>query len=288
MHDAPRSTTPSPGAASGPTVASIVGSLVRFSGASPIIHQRLAALLEPFLTTEGDGAAIDLAIRLEPAPAQGGWRVFVNDAFFTMAYDSTYLLPYLEWLAVSRAVERATDSVVFHAASLAWERRAVILIAASGSGKTTLTSGLAGRGWEPLADDLTVVDVDNHLAHPFPRCFHADAFTRSVIGEAIHASTPDALLPDYIRPARWAAEPTDPAWVVVIRRDAEAPSSIAPITRAQAAGALFTSAIRSALPRSQVASLSASIASSIQGCWEINNSDLASALDLIEAALLRA
>lgn len=291
MHNAPKPNSASPSFeerdASGPTVASIAGSIVRFAGGSPDIHRRLDALLDPFLLQARDAAPVDIAIVLEPAPAQGGWRVYINDAFVTMAYDSNYLLPYLEWLAISRAVERATESVAFHAASLAWQGRAVILVAASGAGKTTLTSGLAGRGWEPLADDLTVVDLERRMARPFPRCFHADAFTRAVIGDAIHAITPDPSLPDYIRPARWAANASEPAWVVMVRRDAETPSSIQSITRAQAAGALFTSAIRNSLPRSRVARLSADLASTISGCWEINNSDLTSTLDLLETALLR-
>lgn len=297
MDDA-RHTATGPGAfaapdLSKPIVADIAGSRVRFSGESPAIRARLAALLEPFLSPVG--AAVsgqlrqpeEIAIHLEPAPAQGGWRVFINGDFLTMAYDSTYLLPYLEWLAISRAIERSTQSVAFHAASLAWERRAVILIAGSGSGKTTLTAGLAGRGWAPLADDLTVVDLASQSAHPFRRCFHADAFTRSVIGEAIHAITPDPALPDYIRPAVWARGACEPAWIVVIQRDPEAASSIRPITRAQAAGALFTSSIRGALSRSVVARLSAGLATSVTGCWEVNNSDLDGTLDLMESAMLR-
>ncbi len=58
-----------------------------------------------------------------------------------------------------------------------------------------------------------------------------------------------------------------------------------PITRAEAAAALFTSAIRNGLSRSEVARLSAGLASTIQGCWDLNNSDLSATLDLLDQSL---
>jgi hypothetical protein len=248
----------------------------------------LAALLRPFLmgaNEETAQRAPDIAIHLEPAPAELSWRIFVNDTFQTLAFDSATLIPHLEWLVISRAIERSTDYVVFHAASLAWRRRAVILVAPSGSGKTTLTAGLALRGWKPLADDLTVVDVASRAAHPFRRCFHADPFTRSVIEAAIPSRTPVATLVDYIRPVRWGPERCEPAWVVIVRRDPDEPASMRPVTRAQAAGALFTSAIRNGLTRAEVARLSVSLATTISGCWELNNSDLRATLDLLDQTL---
>ena len=272
----------------GPLYAVVCGVTARVTGITPPMRARLAALLRPFLIPWRDHIArnvVDIAIHLEPAPAERGWRIFIDGTFLTLAPDSLYLIPHLEWLVVSRAIERSTAFVTFHAASLAWGRRAVTLIAPSGSGKTTLTAGLASRGWKPLADDLTVVDVATRAAHPFRRCFHADPFTRSVIEAAIPALAPVPALEDYIRPRRWAPENCEPAWVVIVRRNPEEATSIQPMTRAQAAGALFTSTIRNGLPRSEVARLSADLASTISGCWELNNSDLAMTLDVLEQTL---
>ncbi len=273
-----------------PLYARVAGSLTRVTGATPHARAQLAALLRPFLAgadTRAGQPAVDIAIHMEPAPAEHGWRIFVNGAFQTLAFDSATLVPYLEWLVISRAVESATTYVAFHAAALAWRRRAVILVAPSGTGKTTLTAGLASRGWKPLADDLTVIDIATRSAHPFHRCFHADPFTRSVIGAAIPSRTPVATFDDYIRPTRWAPARCEPAWVVKLRRDPAEAASMWPITRAQAAGALFTSAIRNGLSRSDVARLSADLASTIQGCWELNNSDLSATLDLLDQTLKR-
>ncbi|HEU0027070.1 MAG TPA: hypothetical protein VFQ25_08135, partial [Ktedonobacterales bacterium] len=260
-----------------PFHASVCGSLVRVTGLSPSMRVRLSALLRPFLAPPGEhlaGNGADIAIHLEPSPADRSWRIFINGMFLTQAPDSLHLIPQIEWLVISRAVERSHSDAVFHAASLAWKRRAVILVAPSGSGKTTLTAGLASRGWKPLTDDLTVVDRATRAISPFRRCFHADAFTRSTLEAAIPMRAPIATLADYIRPTHWAPARCEPAWVVIVRRDPAEPASIAPVTRAQAAGALFTSAIRNGLTRSEVAQLSAGLASTISGCWELNNSDL--------------
>ncbi len=269
-----------------PLYAYVTGSLVCVTGASRLARIKLAALLRPFLASaETTHTSVDIAIHLEPLPSERSWRIFVNDIFLTLASDSSTFVPYLEWLVISRAIERSTEYVAFHAASLAWKRRAVILVASSGSGKTTLTAGLASRGWKPLADDLTVVDIATHAAHPFRRCFHADPFTSAVIEAAIPSRVPVATLPDYIRPKRWAPDRCDPSWVVLVRRNPAEAAGMRPVTRAQAAGALFTSAIRNRLPRSEVARLSAGLASTIDGCWELNNSDLDTTLDLLDHTL---
>jgi energy-coupling factor transporter ATP-binding protein EcfA2 len=47
----------------------------------------------------------------------------------------------------------------------------VLFIGASGTGKTTLTRQLAHESpdWEPVAEDVLIMDPDNQLLHPYPR-----------------------------------------------------------------------------------------------------------------------
>lgn len=47
----------------------------------------------------------------------------------------------------------------------------VLLVGASGTGKTTLTRQLAQESadWEPVAEDVLIIDPDNQLLHPYPR-----------------------------------------------------------------------------------------------------------------------
>src|SRR5579859_1254114 len=107
-----------------PLYAHVTGSLVCIAGASPLMRAQLAALLRPFLIDARDEVtqrAADITIQLEPA--EQGWRIYVNGAFLTLAFDSAYMIPHLEWLVISRAIERSTEYVAFHAASLAWMRR---------------------------------------------------------------------------------------------------------------------------------------------------------------------
>ena len=72
--------------------------------------------------------------------------------------------------------------------------------------------------------------------------------------------------------------------IVRVGRDPEQPSSLTPLLRAEAAGALLQGAIRNPLNGSQLAELSARVAASARFCGRLTNSDLAQALDLIEAA----
>lgn len=282
-----RRPTASADARSKPLAVRVCGEVIRVTGMPRTRHAQVAALLRPFLVRPGEGAAMapDISVHLEPAPAERGWRVYVNGTFFTLTFDSATFVPFIEWLIVSRAVERSTAYVAYHAASLAWRRRAVILVAPSGSGKTTLTAGLASRGWKPLADDLTIVDAAASAIHPFRRCFHTDPFSRAVLADAIPIRAPVASLEDFVRPIRWGPDRSQPAWVVIMRRDADEPASMRPVTRAEAAAALFTSAIRNGAPRSETARLSAVIAGKIRGCWELNNSEIGATLDLLDSTL---
>lgn len=268
----------------------VVGSLVQVTGLTSGLVMQLTALLQPFISTANHGTARRgdvVTIHLEPSAAENGWRIWTNGTYLTLASASPDLALYVEWLVVSQALQRSTTTVAYHAASLALGRKAVILVAPSGSGKTTLTAGLASRGWKPLADDLTIVDIDTAALHPFRRCFHADAFTRATLSRAMPLRTPVPSVEEYVRPTRWGPDPSQAAWIVLFRRDPAEPASMTPITRAQAAGALYTSSIRNRLPRAEVARLSVRLASVVRGCWELNNSDIGATLDLLDATLRR-
>lgn len=266
----------------------VAGSLVRLTGLTGRRRAELAALLRPLLARHSDEHSHqDTTITIQIEPTDAGLGVSINGDHETTTFDSNSLTSYLEWLVVSQALQRSTTTVAYHAASLALGRNAVILVAPSGSGKTTLTAGLASRGWKPLADDLTIVDIDTAALHPFRRCFHVDAFTRATLSRAMPIRTPVPSVEEYVRPTRWGPDPSQAAWIVLFRRDPAEPASITPVTRATAAGALYTASIRNRAPRADVARLSVRLASAVRGCWELNNSDIGATLDLLDATLRR-
>jgi hypothetical protein len=277
----------------------IAGVAARIRGLPPRIRADMFALLRPFAVAENDSfptpAEIEIALRPAQADmpvgaadddeAAGGWEAWADGErlFRIGVYDR--LLRRLEWEVMSRAVQRARDWLAWHAASLSWEGRALLLIGASGAGKSTLTVGLARRGWLPLTDDLTLLDPQTGTLAPFPRCFHVAAMEGAWAPSAAALTWPTLALPDYARPRHWGRAGDQPAWLVVIGRDTAQPTRLTPLSQAQAAGALFAATIQtaSAAPTARVA---ATVAGATVGCWELNNNDLEAALDLLTTTLL--
>ncbi len=266
----------------------IAGVCVAITGMPPHSRADVAALLRPFVmrASPESPCASDIAIEVAPIPTAAGddWVATIDGEQALRTGSPMRLVKDLEWLIVSQAVARSSRRIVWHAASLARRGRAVTLVAESGAGKSTLTVGLAMRGWLPLADDLSMYDPITGEIASFRRCFHVSPALATLAAQANTLTWPVSTLSDYARPRRWATTDAKPTWVIVVRRDTSQPSYLASISRAEAAGALFAATVRNgAHAPAQVA---ATVAGAARGCWSLNNNDLASALDLLESALL--
>ncbi|MGZ3715430.1 MAG: hypothetical protein ACXVA4_08425, partial [Ktedonobacterales bacterium] len=137
-------------------------------------------------------------------------------------------------------------------------------------------------GWLPYGDDVTLIDVNSLRLQSFQRCFHTD--THAVQDRVIvRWAEPISSIPGYSRPLRWAQAGKMPTAVILMARDSTQPSSLVPITRAEAAGGLLGAAIRSALPRRAVAGVAARVAASATVCCRLNNSQLEDTLSLLES-----
>lgn len=269
----------------------IAGVTVSITGAPPRIRADLAALLRSFVVRDSNllplAPTVNVAITtVSDETAHDDWLAFVDGEQALRTGSAERFTRDLEWLIVSQAMARSSNRLIWHAASLTWRGQAVTLVAESGSGKSTLTVGLAMRGWRPLADDLTLYDPSRHALEPFRRCFHVSPAVAERAAPAQLLTWPAPALTDYARPRRWGAAGARPAWVVIVRRDTSQPSSLAPISRAEAAGALFSATVRNRVELS--ASLAAHVAGSVVSCWNLNNNDLTTALDLLESTLLGA
>jgi hypothetical protein len=70
--------------------------------------------------------------------------------------------------AILRTILVRRGLVSFHAAALARDGTAILIMAGKGCGKSTLSSALQQRGWDLLADDLTRIDHQDGRWHAFP------------------------------------------------------------------------------------------------------------------------
>lgn len=267
----------------------IAGVCVTITGMPPRIRADIAALLRPFVVRAAQEASFTngIAIEIATTPTATGdedWVALIGGEQALRTGSPDRLVRDLEWVIVSQAIARSSSHVIWHAASLAKRRRAITLVAESGAGKSTLTVGLAMRGWLPLADDLSMYDLLTDGIAPFRRCFHISPTLATLAAQADALTWPAPALRDYARPRRWANADAKPTWIVLVRRDTSQPSHLAPISRAEAAGALFAATVRN--DADTPARVAAAVAGAAQGCWSLNNNDLTTALDLLESTLL--
>ena len=271
----------------GPLAVRVLGTAMLVTGLPEPLRAALEELLQPFVVAD-DAPAGGPALTFSAAwdATEGLWRVFCNGEMVQGIASDEWLLRHLEWRVVDAGLARVEGCGVFHAGALARDGAVVLLQGDSGVGKTTLTQGLMARGWLPLSDDAAVVDARTLEARVFPRCFHVEQACERPAGARPRLTWITAA-PGHARPAQWAPAGQRVTAIVLVARESEQPSSLTPLLRAEAAGALLEGAICSPLNGSQVAALAARIAASVGYCGRLNNGDLSAALDLIEAACAR-
>lgn len=244
---------------------------------------QLVELLLPFLAPGDMPAAPALTFGAAWDESTRQWNVMCDGKMLNGVPTEEAALLQLEWRITSAGVDRVEGCGVFHAGALVRGDATVLLQGESGAGKTTLTLGLMARGWLPLADDVAIVDMATLGLRVFPRCFHVEHPDQRP-AEACPPLAPISALEGHARPLHWAAEGRQPTAIVTVARNADLPSSLTPLVRAQAAGALLAGAIHTQISGSQVAELAARLAATVHYCGHLNNSNLPLALDLIEAA----
>jgi hypothetical protein len=177
---------------------------VTIAAPDPEGHEALRAILQGFPEHDEDGDAGYALTR-----AEEGWNVEVRGVrTITNAALSDAVIA-LEWQLVTDVLSASTGRFQLHGAALVTPsgRESVLVLGASGAGKTTLTLALMTRGFLPLADDLVVVAPETMMPALFPRAFHVDASTRTLI-RALSADSPlrdDGLPSGYALPTRWAS-----------------------------------------------------------------------------------
>jgi hypothetical protein len=261
----------------------ICGESLAIAGLPSELQERFRALMLPF-AAEFDPTD---AIHQLQVKQQGSDMAIVRDGKVVAAYgDAHLLLTQLEWHAVTAALEATEAYVAVHGAALARGPAAVLLLAESGAGKTTLTLGLMRRGWQPLADDIVLIDPEKLAIQAFPRCFHVDDSTRELVTDDALIEWP-GLVPGYARPRHWAEGRHSPHTILLVERCPTYPSRLRGLTLAEAAAAIGTNALRGRLARSELAKIAVRMATGATGGGRLSNGHLDDALDLIESAVAR-
>lgn len=162
-------------------------------------------------------------------------------------------LPLLEWGLNWCVYGLCNQYLIFHAAVLERNGRALVLPAPSGSGKSTLCAALVFSGWRLLSDELTLVSPEDGLVVPHPRPVSlknasidvirafapqvnfASRVEETVKGVVAHFPAPEDAI-------RRSQEKAEPGWLVMPRYLAGAPARLRRMERAQAFVAMVENA----------------------------------------------
>ena len=266
-----------------PTIyARVFAATVAVEGLPAALARRMALLLKPFLVP-ADEQAVTHHTRIVYDVGARCWYLYNGATCLSYAETDDELLGLTEWFVVHCGVAACADTVLIHGAALHRAGATLVLVGDSGAGKTTLTLGLLARGWLPYGDDVTPVDPITLQVRAFPRYFHVDAATLDMFA-GVRVLRRPRVPAGHAAPRLWASVPAQPTTVVVMGRDPQQPAAIAPITRAEAAGALLHAAMETAMPRGDVAHIAARIAATVTECYRLNNGELQATLDLLETA----
>jgi hypothetical protein len=105
----------------------------------------------------------------------GAYQVVDADDGEAVVENTGSLLFYLDKQITLALQERRPDLYFLHAAAIASSDRVAVLAAPSGTGKSTLTLAFLERRFTYLTDELTPIDPQDFLVHPYPRALSLKA-----------------------------------------------------------------------------------------------------------------
>lgn len=161
------------------------------------------------------------------------------------AFERRAALAFLEW-GLNRCIYvGAHQFLIFHAAVVDRDGKALVLPGAPGSGKSTLCAALIHRGWRLLSDELTLVRPADGKLSAIARPVSLKDESIGIIRRFAPAAVLGPVLEDthkgdtaHMRPpaesVRRADELSRPAWIVFPRYTAGAEARLAPLPKARA------------------------------------------------------
>lgn len=221
--------------------------VARLKSSLPRVAEDLQRLYLHFEVGEPDAFA-DFHLEVRREKGMRRWlkpeaRFFADGepAFSTLPAAQAFHM--VEWGLNWAVTSHAHQFLVYHAAVLERDGRALMLPAPPGSGKSTLTAALAQRGWRLLSDELALLEPATGrflgMARPVnlknaainvirrfaPEAVMTDAVPDTLKGTLALMRAPD----DSVLRVR---EPANPAWIITPRYEAGSPTLLTPTDKA--------------------------------------------------------
>jgi hypothetical protein len=119
------------------------------------------------IATEPVGRVLKLAIFKEAAEDDRPFYGRQNGIRVKGRLAGNAVFPWLVYKLFDHGMAGLNQRLLFHAAVVAQNGRALLMPAVSGSGKSTLAAALCASGWTYLSDELAVVDPQTLRVEPF-------------------------------------------------------------------------------------------------------------------------
>jgi hypothetical protein len=234
----------------GPGIALRTGPFVNvIHSAIPAVSEAIALLYSNHPIEDSSGFA-DFHVSIKPATGVRRWLrrqvLFEFDGirpFKPLPFPQAF--PMLEWGLNWCISNHCNNFLIFHAAVIARENRALILAAPPGHGKSTLCAALVNRGWRLLSDELALIDPSSGDVLPLVRPVSLKNASIGVIGRFAPNAPLSPIVTDTLKGAvahmrppvgsvRYANEPAKPHWIVFPRFQSGAPTTLSPYAKARA------------------------------------------------------
>jgi hypothetical protein len=216
------------------------------------------------------------------------WDVHLDGLRLLRTRAASIAFRHLLWEANQQAIACSNDLVLVHAAAVAHGDAAVVLPGAMGAGKSTLAAALVQAGLGYLTDEVVALEPTTRRVRPYPKYLS--------VGPALAALAPEPagelrgllgdqhLVPvDALRPGAVAA-PTPPRVVVLPRYERDAPTSLVPLSAAEAFPAVAAHVFHLAADGDRAL---ATVAAMVEGsaCYSLVSGEVAAARDAVLGVL---
>lgn len=209
-------------------------------------NQAEALLTANYSQLRGNGKDSLLRYRITRQPACGGLVISRDGLDPVVTSDDGEFLFLFEKDMTIELQKLRRDLYFLHSAAVAFEGKALLIVAPSGFGKSTTTWGLLHEGFSYLSDELAPVDLDRMAVLPYPHaiCLKTPPPSPYRLPDQTLRTSRTMHIPADCLPGKVSTEPTPLEAVLFLRvRPRVLVSFIEPISRAQAAARLFANAL---------------------------------------------
>lgn len=202
------------------------------------------------------------------------------------------LAPILKARMMTEVLDGDTHVLALHAATLAFQRRLLLLCGPPGGGKSTLSLALAKAGFNFAGDDLALLHANGRVSGvPFPAAIKRGSWPLLAklwpnVSRATTFVRPDGKRVRYVVPDEIDSAGTRPVgWVVLLHRERGADASLAAIDLPEALEGLLAGACADC-NRLTTAGFSAAVTALAKAkCFRLVYADLADAVRTLQRAV---